>query len=106
MFAYRVGCAFGPGAVAGFLANGGISPAFGLAGTTPAQLRAATSSYIPDQKLPYAINYNLTVQHVFAKDYTLDVGYIGTKGVHLITQQQLNRQSPVTATPSRSAGTV
>jgi hypothetical protein len=27
----------------GFLANGGISPAFGLAGGTPAQLRAATS---------------------------------------------------------------
>jgi hypothetical protein len=82
----------------GFLANGGISPAFGLAGNTPAQLRAATSAYIPDQKLPYSINYNLTVEHVFAKDYTLDVGYVGTKGVHLITQEQLNRQSPVTAT--------
>ena len=82
----------------GFLANGGISPAFGLAGNTPAQLRAATSTFIPDQKLPYSINYNLTVEHVFAKDYTLDVGYIGTKGVHLITQQQLNRESPVTAT--------
>jgi hypothetical protein len=81
----------------GFLANGGISPAFGLTGNTPAQLRAATSAFIPDQKLPYSINYNLTVEHVFAKDYTLDVGYIGTKGVHLITQQQINRQSPVTA---------
>jgi hypothetical protein len=55
-------------------------------------------AFIPDQKLPYSINYNLTVEHVFAKDYTLDVGYIGTKGVHLITQQQINRQSPVTAT--------
>jgi hypothetical protein len=83
---------------AGFLANGGISPAFGLAGNTPAQLRAATSAFIPDEKLPYSINYNLTVEHVFAKDYVLDVGYIGTKGVHLITQEQLNRQSPVTAT--------
>ena len=82
----------------GFLANGGISPAYGLAGITPAQLRAATSAYIPDQKLPYSINYNLTVEHVFAKDYTVDVGYIGTKGVHLITQEQLNRQAPVTAT--------
>jgi hypothetical protein len=82
----------------GFLANGGISPAFGLAGNTPAQLRAATSAFIPDEKLPYSINYNLTVEHVFAKDYVLDVGYIGTKGVHLITQEQLNRQSPVTAT--------
>ena len=61
-------------------------------------MRAATSAFIPDQKLPYSINYNLTVEHVFAKDYTLDVGYIGTKGVHLISQEQLNRQSPVTAT--------
>ncbi len=82
----------------GFLANGGISPALGLAGTAPAQLRAATSTFIPDQKLPYSINYNFSVEHAFAKDYTLDVGYIGTKGVHLITQEQLNRQSPVTAT--------
>jgi hypothetical protein len=82
----------------GFLAKGGISPAFGLAGSTPAQLRAATSAFIPDQKLPYSINYNIGVEHVFAKDYSLDVGYIGTKGVHLITQEQLNRQSPVTAT--------
>jgi hypothetical protein len=31
----------------GFLANGGISPAFGLAGSTPAQLRAATSPTRP-----------------------------------------------------------
>ena len=81
----------------GFLASGGIGPAFGLAGTTAAQLRTATSTFIPDQKLPYSINYNLTVEHVFAKDYTVDVGYIGTKGVHLITQEQLNRQSPITA---------
>ena len=82
----------------GFLANGGISQAFGLTGSTPAALRAATSAFIPDQKLPYSINYNLSVQHVFAKDYTLEVGYLGTKGVHLIVQEQLNRQSPVTAT--------
>ncbi len=81
----------------GFLASGGISPAFGLTGSTPAALRAATSSFIPDQKLPYSINYNLSVEHVFARDYTLEVGYLGTKGVHLITQEQINRQSPVTA---------
>lgn len=30
----------------GFLANGGISEAFGLNGSTPAALRAATSAYI------------------------------------------------------------
>jgi hypothetical protein len=84
----------------GFLAQGGISPSFGLAGSSPAQLRAATSAYIPNQTLPYSINYNLTAEHVFRNDYTLQVGYVGTKGVHLITQEQLNRQSPITATQS------
>ena len=82
----------------GFLAQGGIGPSFGLAGTSPAQLRAATAAYIPNQTLPYSVNYNLTVEHVFRNDYTLDAGYIGTKGVHLITQEQINRQAPVTAT--------
>lgn len=82
----------------GFLANGGISQAFGLTGSSPQALRAATSAFIPDQTLPYSINYSLSVQHVFANDYTLEVGYLGTRGVHLIVQQQLNRQAPVTAT--------
>ncbi len=80
-----------------FLANGGLtSPP--LTGLTPAQARANTSSYIPDQKLPYSINYTLDIQHVFANNYTFDIRYVGTKGVHLIFQEQLDRQSPVTAT--------
>ena len=65
----------------GFLANGGISPAFGLKGSTPAAVRTVTSAYITDPKPPYSINYNLSAEHVFAKDYALEVGYLGTKGV-------------------------
>ncbi|MBV8830676.1 MAG: TonB-dependent receptor, partial [Acidobacteriaceae bacterium] len=80
-----------------FLANGGITQ--GASGPmTVAQARAATSSWIPNQQLPYAINYTFDVQHVFARDYTLDVRYLGTKGVHQVLQTQINRQSPVTAT--------
>ncbi len=80
-----------------FLANGGLtSPP--LTGLTAAQARANTSSYIPNQTLPYSINYTLDIQHVFANNYTFDVRYVGTKGVHLILQEQLDRQSPVTAT--------
>jgi hypothetical protein len=35
---------------------------------------------------------------VFASDYTAEVRYVGTKGVHLQVQEQLNIDSPVTPT--------
>jgi hypothetical protein len=81
-----------------FLQNGGITQSQGLTSLTPAAARKATSAYLPDQLLSYSVNYSFEVQHVFAKDYTLNVRYLGTRGVHLITQQQLNRFAPVTAT--------
>ncbi|HEX4748991.1 MAG TPA: TonB-dependent receptor [Bryobacteraceae bacterium] len=80
-----------------FLGNGGITAPVATGGVTPAYARSITSSYIPNQTLPYSINYTLDVQHVFRQNYTLDVRYVGTKGVHLIEQSQLNRQSPVSA---------
>ena len=88
--------------VNGFLASGAILPSgavpvFGMspraAGTTftdPQAARDATSAYIYDQQLPYAINWSLGVQHVFASDYTLEVRYLGDRGVHLITQSHIN----------------
>jgi len=81
-----------------FLKTGGIpANASGAAAcTTVANCRAITSTYIPDQMLPYALTWNFGVQHVFAKDYTLDVRYLGTRGVHLFVQQRLNRVSKVT----------
>ncbi len=46
-----------PGYSAPFLAQGGISPNAVVTSTalTPQQARAATSSYIPNQKVPYSI---------------------------------------------------
>lgn len=84
----------------GFLAHGGIPATYNAAGTTlsPADARALTTAYIPDQVLPYSINWNFDVQHVFGSDYTLEARYLGNRGVHLVTQQQLNVFSPVTAT--------
>ncbi|HJZ97672.1 MAG TPA: hypothetical protein VKE70_14280, partial [Candidatus Solibacter sp.] len=79
-----------------FLGSGGIKPNELGAALTPAAARAATSSWLPNQKLGYALTWNLGVQHVFAKDYTLEVRYVGTKGVHLLYQQQLNRNAVVT----------
>ena len=67
------------------------------AALTPDAARAATSSYLPDQKLGYSINWNLGVDRVLKNDYTVEVRYLGTRGVHLIEQTQLNRNVVVTA---------
>jgi hypothetical protein len=59
--------------------------------------RAKTAAFIPNQVIPYAETYTLTVQRVFLKDYTAEIGYIGTRGIHLPTQIQLNIQPRVNA---------
>ncbi len=92
------------GYYANFLADGGILPNGGIPSgpavpvpTGVAALRAATGSYTTNQILPYAENWTLGVQHIFAKDYTFEVRYVGTKGVHLWVQEQLNRNAVVTS---------
>lgn len=82
-----------------FLANGGITPNYGgaLNSTfTVAQARALTASLITNAILPYSINYNFSVQHVFAQNYTVEARYLGNKGVHLPVQNEYNKISDVT----------
>lgn len=82
----------------GFLAGGGILPPAGL-GTnlTPEDARALTSTYVPDQKRPYSINWTFGVQKVLKNDYTVEVRYLGTRGVNLPAQIRLNQSAVVTA---------
>jgi hypothetical protein len=80
-----------------FLANGGILPNTSTGPLTQAEARAATSAFIPDQKLPYSIQWNFGIQHQFLNDYTFEARYLGTRGVHLDVQQRINYGSPVTA---------
>ena len=84
----------------GFLAGGGLSPTISNALFQPAYFgaqKATVGSYIQNQILPYSEQYTLGVQHVFHHDYTAEVRYVGTRGVHLDVQEQLNSQSPITA---------
>ena len=82
-----------------FLTSGGITPNSVPSSLTAAQARAASSSYLPPlQKQGYAITWNLGYQRVFAKNYTLEVRYVGTRGVHLLEQTQLNRIPLITPT--------
>jgi hypothetical protein len=84
-----------------FLKNGGIPPNASVSNQlTAAEARAQTANYIPDQKLPYSIQWNFGIQQVFARDYTFEARYLGTKGVHLDVQQRINKLAPVTATNS------
>jgi len=73
-----------------FLANGGIpstTPVF----STIAEQRAATASQIRvDQIDPQSITWTLGVQHSFPKNFTAEVRYVGTSGVHLDGQKRLN----------------
>jgi hypothetical protein len=84
--------------ISDFLKNGGIPVTAQTGALTQAQARASTAYFIPDQRLPYSIQWNLGVQHVFRHDYTVEVRYVGTRGVHLYVQNQLDIFAPVTAT--------
>jgi hypothetical protein len=87
-----------------FLANGGLPPSNAIVTTTdPATARAAVSAYNYDQIRPYAINYTVGIQRSFGRDYTFEARYVGTKGVHLYVQDQINRITDVT--PSYSLPT-
>jgi len=89
-----------------FLGGGGLSGGGGSGVTIldQATARANTSTWIPpDVKDPYSINWNLGIQHSFGKDYTAEINYVGTRGVHLNLQNILTLQSLVT--PQRSLPT-
>ena len=73
----------------GFLASGGIPGGAAPTGTV-AQARAATTSFIPDQKVPYSLTWTGSYQRQFRKDWSFELRYVGTRGVHLITQNRIN----------------
>jgi Carboxypeptidase regulatory-like domain len=85
----------------GFLAHGGIppQPLSGITVLDQATARANTSSFLPQHvRYPIAISWNLGVQRVFAKDYTAEVRYVGTRGEDLNVQNRLNVIPVVTPT--------
>ena len=84
-----------------FLGSGGITPGPGGVATFPsvADQRAATSAWVPvNQQDPKSIDWTLGVQHTFGSDFTAEVRYVGTRGIHLPAQVRLNTQSVVTPT--------
>ncbi len=44
--------------------------------------------------VPYTQQWSFDIQHQFAKDIVFDVGYVGTKGTHLLGEVDINEAPP------------
>ena len=54
----------------------------------------------PDFKTPYSNQYNMNIQWEFMKNYLLEVGYVGTTGVNLLTRREINPALLIGTNPS------
>jgi Carboxypeptidase regulatory-like domain/TonB dependent receptor len=73
----------------GFLAAGGL-PAILTPPTTQAEARGLTSSYIDDTVMPKILTWSLGVQHEVARNSSIEVRYLGTRGLSLPIQYRRN----------------
>jgi Carboxypeptidase regulatory-like domain len=64
---------------------------------TAEQAQAMTTTYVPDQQLPYTMQWNAGIEQNLTSHFVLHIGYLGVKSVHLPAQTVLNSISPVTA---------
>ena len=77
------------GTATNFIANGGLGNT-PIPPTTPADARAATSAFIPDRVLPYTMSWSLSYQRQLHRDWSVELRYLGTRGVKQIAQIRLN----------------
>jgi hypothetical protein len=77
-----------------FLANGGL-PDTPVAITDPAVARANTGAWIPDQEVPYSLTWTGSYQRQLGSDWSMELRYVGTRGIHLLSQNRINRQAKV-----------
>ena len=63
----------------------------GVSGATPLGPSSLTVTGNPTFKVPSYQDFNLSVQHELMPNTVLEVGYVGTKGVHLLGDVNLNQ---------------
>ncbi|MGH9904144.1 MAG: carboxypeptidase regulatory-like domain-containing protein [Pyrinomonadaceae bacterium] len=85
----------------GFLAGGGIPNVLINAGNDPVAARAATSAFIDDQEVPYSLTWTTSFQRQFGTNWAFEARYLGTRGIHLLTQNRINRQATVSPEDGR-----
>ncbi len=67
---------------------------------SPADARAETAAYIPNQKRPESLQWNFGIQHTFGNNYLLEVHYLGDRGLFLPVQDP--PEPPAVVTPTNS----
>jgi len=85
----------GPPYAPNYLGNGGIRNVLAPTGNDVAAARAATATFIDDQEVPYSLTWTASFQRQFKRDYSIEFRYLGTRGIHLLTQNRINRQNKV-----------
>lgn len=76
----------------GFLAGGGL-PATYIPPATQAEARSLTTSYIDDTVLPKILTWSLGVQREVYSNASIEVRYLGTRGLELPVQYRRNHIS-------------
>ena len=77
---------------AGFLANGGLPQAY-VPPANQADARGLTTSYIDDTVMPKILTWSLGVQREVVRNATIEVRYLGTRGLSLPVQFRRNYES-------------
>jgi hypothetical protein len=67
------------------------NPTAGAAAGAPLGPSSLTVTGTPTFKVPSYQDYNLSVQHEIMRNTVLEVGYVGTKGVHLLGDVNINQ---------------
>jgi outer membrane receptor protein involved in Fe transport len=80
------------GSGAGFLSGGGLPPTY-IPPANQVDARALTTSYIDNTVMPKILTWSLGVQHELYKSATLEVRYLGTRGLSLPVQFRRNFES-------------
>ena len=83
-----------------FLANGGL-PDTPVAITDVAIARASTGAFIPDQEVPYSLTWTGSYQRQLGSDWSFEARYVGTRGIHLLTQNRISNQARVSPESGR-----
>ena len=57
---------------------------------------AYTPGFAPTNKLPYSIQFNLVVERELPKNFLFSLGYVGSRGRHMLSTVELNPGNPAT----------
>jgi hypothetical protein len=76
----------------GFLAGGGLPQTY-IPPSGQADARALTTAYIDDTVMPKIMTWSLGVQHEVYRNATVEVRYLGTRGLSLPVQYRRNHVS-------------